>query len=181
MRDKRHQELIVVLTASIFLAFKNQRCVSTSTSPSLLYQGGVDPDSLQWFTPMIQDHCAGTDSSATGTLTPQQIQITQVKDNCCKHYGCCGSDTLTPYSGAIFPTIIHKLPLQQSRKLQMTYLVHPKKLFLMFLIILISLAYIHESLKELIHAVFVSLPIASRESVSSSRFVHYISFYHLKT
>lgn len=129
---------------------------------------------------MIQDHCAGTDSSATGTLTPQQSQITQAKDNCCKHYGCRGSDTLTPYSGAIFPTIIHKLPLQQSKKLQMTYLVHPKKLFLMVLI-LISLIYINESLKESIHAVFVSLPIASRESVSIYRFVHYISFYHLKT
>lgn len=138
---------------------------------------------------MIQDHCAGTASSATGTLTPQKIQITQAKDNCCKHYGCRGSDTLTPDSGAIFPTIIHKLPLQQSRKLQISYLVHPKKLFLMFLIILISLAYIHESaLKESIHSVFVSsrslcndiLPIASRESVSLYRFVHYLSFYHFK-
>lgn len=40
----------------------------------------------------------------------------------------------------------------------MTYLVHPKKLFLMFLIIfLILLAYIHESvLNESIHAVFAS-------------------------
>lgn len=90
---------------------------------------------------MIQDHCAGTHSSS-GTLTPQLIQITEAKDNCGKHYGCSGSDTLTSYSGAISPTIIHKLPLQKSGKLQMTYLVHPKKLFLMFLIILLLLKYI---------------------------------------